>query len=87
MPLASNQLITSQQSDGNAQCSSQVMKGTAFKNCDIAHTPNKRKLSPIRSREGHIDSPMAGTLFMNFSNYFYLLDPVILLLHAFSTLC
>jgi hypothetical protein len=85
MPLASNQLITSQQSDGSAQCSSQVMKGNAFKNCDMALTQNKRKSSPTRARERTIDSSMAGTLFLNFSNY-YPLDPVILLLHAISIL-
>lgn len=59
MPLANNQLNSSQQSDKNAQCTSRAMKGTAFKNCDMAHTPGKRKLSPIHAGKSSIDSLMA----------------------------
>jgi subtilase family serine protease len=70
MPLTNNQSNTSQQSDENAQCTSRVMKGTSFKNRDIACTPSKRKLSPIHAGKSCIDSPMAGTLFLNFPRYF-----------------
>jgi hypothetical protein len=70
MPLANNQLNTSQQNDENAQCTSRVMKGTSFRNCDMAHTPSKRKLSPIHAGKSSIDSLLAGTLFLNFSKYF-----------------
>jgi hypothetical protein len=70
MSLVNNQSNISQQSDENAQCTSRFMKGTAFKNCDMAHTPSKRKLSPIHAGKSSIDSPVAGTFFLNFSKYF-----------------
>jgi hypothetical protein len=64
MPLASNQSVMSQRSDANTHSSSQLKKGTAVKNCDMAHMPSKRKLSPIRARKSSTDSPVAGTLFL-----------------------
>jgi hypothetical protein len=71
MPLVNNQSnTTSQQSDENAQFTSRVMKGNAFKNCAMAHTPSKRKLSPIHAGKSSTDSPIAGTLFLTFSKYF-----------------
>jgi hypothetical protein len=81
MPLANNQLNSSQQSDENAQCTSRAMKGTAFKNCDMAHTPSKRKLSPIHARKSSSDSLMDGTLFLNFSKYFCPFNPDLYYMH------
>ncbi|XP_021916807.1 cell cycle checkpoint control protein RAD9A isoform X2 [Zootermopsis nevadensis] len=60
MPMANNQLNTSQQSYETVPHTSRAKTGTSTKNCDTAHTACKRILSPIHATENSIHTPAAG---------------------------
>jgi hypothetical protein len=61
MPLANIHLNASQQSNENV-VTSQMKKGAVSKNCDTAHTPDKRISSPINARASSIDTSVVGML-------------------------